>query len=82
MTEPPKTKYRFEFSVDANSHDEIFDALSALVVNYVHRTGERDQFDIVSSDRTWIRLACINPDQTPEQYDAELMAWAKERRHG
>ena len=80
--EPPKAKYRFEFSVDANSHDEIFDALSALVVNYVHRTGHRDALDIVSSDRTTIRLRCINPDQTPEKYGAELRAWAEERRHG
>ena len=76
----PVTKYRLEFTVDANSHDEIADAIHALYVNYWQRMGDRDEVDTISSDRTMTRLHHTNPEQTPERYAAELRAWVAARR--
>jgi hypothetical protein len=80
MSTPPHTKYHFEFTVDANSHDEISDAIHALYVNFWQRLDGRDECDITSSDRTTMRLTHTNPEQTPERYDAELREWAAARR--
>jgi hypothetical protein len=78
--DPPVTKYRFEWTVDANTHEEIADAIEALHVNLWQRLDGRDELEIWSSDRSTTRLHHLNPEMTPQRYDTELREWLSNRK--
>ena len=80
-SEPPVAKYRYTLTITGNSHDEIADRLRGVEINhwqdvtgYTADRVQRDEFDITDGTATRV-LEHTNPDQTPERYHAELMAW-------
>lgn len=83
---PPVAKYRYTLTITGNSHEEIADRLHGVEINHWQDvTGynpggvQRDAFDITDGTATRV-LEHTNPDQTPERYHAELMAWVPATR--
>lgn len=82
MTRPPVPRFRLSVTIEANSHEEIETELGYIVSGGYLRDSnshQRDNF-IVASGKTWRRLDEVNPDMTPEKYDAELMEWWEAKR--
>lgn len=82
VQQPPATKYLLTVTVRGNSHDEIEGELLAftrggyLLDSDYHK---RDEFHCIGG-RVTARLEHTNPDQTPENYRAELDAWSQARK--
>lgn len=79
---PPMAKYELTLVIHGNSHDEIErELLSMTRGGYLLDSDyyKRDEFRVTGGRRTAI-LRHTNPEQTPEQYEAELDAWWQARR--
>ena len=75
----PIAKYQAVIAITGNSRKEISDRIRSLDVNWDYEYGDRDSIE--STDGTTsIIMEHTNPEQTPEAYDDELMAWARARR--
>lgn len=75
----PIAKYQAVIAITGNSRKEISDRVRSLDVNWDYNYGDRDTID--STDGTTsILMEHTNPEQTPEAYDDELMAWSRARR--
>lgn len=80
--DPPKAKYRLTLVITGNTHEEIErELLSQTRGGYLLDSDyyQRDSFDCFSG-RTRSTLEHVNPDMTPERYDAELREWGVVRR--
>ena len=74
---PPVTKYVLNVKIRGNTHEEIEDELLTLTRGgYLLDSDyhKRDEWDATSGRCSSIMLHA-NPEQTPEQYAAELEAW-------
>jgi len=76
---PPVPRYKLTVEVTGNTLDEVTDEIYGVGLNAPWTIGRRDECEIVGGTRT-IRLQHTNPTQTPENYRAELDAWAKARK--
>ena len=81
-TDPPVAKYRYTIEITGNSHDEIERELLVMTRGgYLidSQNYERDTFHVLGGTSTR-RLEHLNPEQTPENYAAELERWFKARK--
>jgi hypothetical protein len=80
--EPPTAKYTLTVKITGNSHEEI-----EREIHFFNNGGylmdsdynKRDEFHVCGG-RITAQLEHTNPSMTPEQYDADLDAWWKQRR--
>jgi len=80
--EPPVAKYRLTVEVTGNSHEEIESELHFLANGGYLLSSDyhkRDAFRSIGG-RITQTLEHVNPDMTPERYDAELEEWFTKRR--
>lgn len=79
---PPVARYRLTVTITGNSHDEIERELAYLTRGgYLLDSGyhKRDEWHSIGG-RTTSQMEHLNPEMTPERYDAELDAWYQARR--
>ena len=81
-TDPPVAKYKLTLTIEGNSHEEIMRELlvqtsGGYLLDSDYET--RDAWTCHGGRLTSV-MEHANPDQTPERYEAELSAWAAERR--
>jgi hypothetical protein len=79
---PPTAKYRYTVEITGNSHDEIQRELLGLTRGGYLLDSEyetRDEFHVIGGRRS-TRLLHVNPEMTPERYEAELDEWWQARK--
>ena len=77
----PLAKFTLSVHITANSQEELANRIRSLDINWCvdSENGARESID--STDGTTsIVLRMGNPEQTPENYSAELSAWSQARR--
>ena len=75
----PIPKYTVLVSLTGNTRDEINRLIHSLYMNWDYEYGDRDEIDSTDGTTT-ILMQHTNPDQTPERYTEQLLAWRDERR--
>lgn len=77
----PIPKYTVAVKITGNSREDVASAIRRLDTDWAIEWGERDEID--STDGTTsVLMRHTNPEQTPEKYTDELMAWRERRREG
>ena len=80
--QPPVARYRLTLTITGNTHDEIERELLGMTRGgYILDSDgyKRDEFHVTGGRRTSV-LEHVNPDMTPEQYDADLDSWWRARK--
>ena len=80
--EPPRAKYRLTVTITGNTLEEVEEELG-----YQARGGflldsdyyKRDEWTVYGGTSTRV-MECVNPDMTPERYQAELDEWWESRK--
>jgi hypothetical protein len=77
MSAPPVPRYRLTLTITGNTLDEIERELVVQTRGgFLLDSGymSRDYWDVVSGRHRSV-MEHVNPEMTPERYDAELDAW-------
>lgn len=81
-TPPPKARYKLTLAITGNTLDEIErELLSQTRGGFLLDSDyyNRDEWTSYSG-RVTSRMEHVNPDMTPERYEAELHEWAETRK--
>ncbi|HEY9250566.1 MAG TPA: hypothetical protein VIO38_15610 [Rariglobus sp.] len=84
MTEhqPPTARYQFTLTVTGNTLDEVMDEILSQTNGgfLLDSDGyKRDSWHVIGGRSTRV-MEHVDPDMTPERYDAELGAWFTDRK--
>lgn len=75
----PVPKYMLAVSIDANTLDELQQAVEQFAVDMAVDWLDREQIDSTDG-RIGVRLEVTDAEQTPDRYAAALRRWSRDHR--